>query len=105
MSTPEYTIVQYPYRNPHAKSDLRLTLIVVPNTSPEQVVANVMANAALPLEWLNRRPQTDKPAVMVAGGPSAADHIEDIRRMQQEGGVVFSMNGSSRWLRKSRHYS
>lgn len=77
-----------------------LTMIVVPNTSPDQIAANVKANAAQPYEWLVCKGATDKPAILVGGGPSAADHLDDIRKMKDAGGVVFAMNGSSRWLRK-----
>ena len=43
MSAPAYSIVQYPHHNQGASDALRLTLIVVPNTSPEQIAANVIA--------------------------------------------------------------
>lgn len=101
MTAPSYSIVQYPHHNPGASSDLRLTLIVVPNTSPEQIVANIRANTALPLEWLTFKPETGRPAIMVGGGPSAADYLEEIRAMQGAGGTVFAMNGSSAWLRQN----
>lgn len=99
MTAPSYTIIQYPHHNPAASEALRLTLIVVPNTAPEQIVANVMANTALPLDWLIFQAVNDRPAIMVGGGPSAADFVEEIRAMQEAGGAVFAMNGSSRWLR------
>lgn len=99
MAAPAYSTSQFASHNPHTKSPLLLTMIAIPNTSGEQIVANVMANAALPLEWLKFRAVTDKPAVMVGGGPSAADHIDDIKRLKAAGGTVFAMNGSSRWLR------
>jgi hypothetical protein len=99
MSIPNYSIVQYPHKNPNATEALRLTLIVAPNTSPEQIANNVITNTKLPLEWLIFRPVTERPAIIVGGGPSAADYVNEIRSMQKSGGVVFSMNGSSRWLR------
>ena len=101
MAAPNYSVSQFPNRNPHAKSPLLLTMIAVPNTSPEQIVANLRANTALPLNWLVLA-KTEKPAVMVGGGPSAADHLEDIKQLQADGGVVFAMNGASRWLRENR---
>lgn len=100
MTAPNYSISQFPHRNPDATSPLLLTMIVVPNTSPEQIAANVVANAALPLQWLTFKDVTDRAAIMVGGGPSAADHIETIRTMQAEGGIVYAMNGASAWLRR-----
>ena len=100
MTAPAYSIVQYPHHNPGASSPLTLTLIVVPNTSPEQVVANVKANTEQPLEWLKFQSETPKPAIIVGGGPSAADHLDTIRHLRLEGGVIFATNGASRWLRK-----
>lgn len=99
MAAPNYSVSQFPSRNPHAKSPLLLTMIAVPNTSPEQIVSNLRENTARPLKWLTQKSVTDKSAVMVGGGPSAADHIEEIRRMQAAGGVVFAANGASKWLR------
>jgi hypothetical protein len=99
MSAPNYSIVQYPHKNPNANEALRLTLIVAPNTSPEQIASNVVSNTKLPLEWLIFKPVTERPAIIVGGGPSAADYVAEIRALQEAGGVVFSMNGSSRWLR------
>lgn len=99
MAAPNYSVSQFPNRNPHAKSPLLLTMIAVPNTSPEQIVANLKANTARPLKWLLAHAEIAAPAVMVGGGPSAADHLNEIMRLQAGGGVVFAMNGASRWLR------
>lgn len=99
MSAPGYSVVQYPYRNPDARSDLLLTLIVVPNTSPEQIVKNITTNSALPLPWLKFCNEQSRPAMLVGGGPSAADHISDIRALREKGGTIFATNGASRWLR------
>lgn len=99
MTAPTNPVAHYPYQNPHASSRLRLTLVGIPNTSPEQVVENCIANTARDeLIWLNAQPLDERPAIVVGGGPSAADHIELIRSKQQAGGVVFAMNGSSAWL-------
>lgn len=100
MTAPNYSVSQFPNRNPHAKSPLLLTLIAVPNTKPEQIVANVRGNTERPLRWLAPA-ETTATAIVVGGGPSAADYIDDIKRLQDAGGVVFATNGASRWLRKN----
>lgn len=101
MAAPSYSVAQFPHRNPGASDALLLTLIIVPNTSVEEIVANITANASLPNEWLIFQKETAKPAIMVGGGPSAVDHLDQIRAMQEAGGVIFSMNGSTRWLCES----
>lgn len=75
-----------------------LTIIAVPNTSPEEIAANIVSNTALDREWLKFQPVTDRPAIMVGGGPSAADHLDQIRAMQEVGAIIYSMNGSAKWL-------
>ena len=76
-----------------------LTMIAVPNTSPEQTSANVVANCALPLKWLIFQPPTNRPAIMVGGGPSVADHIDDIIALKEAGGTIFATNAVSKYLR------
>jgi SAM-dependent methyltransferase len=78
-----------------------LTMIVVPNTSPEQIVANIMHNAALDRNWLRFQEETIRQAIMVGGGPSAADHLDDIRKQAEEGGIIYACNAASSWLRKN----
>ncbi len=99
MTAPKYTVLQFSHRNPHAKDDLMLSMIAVPNTPPEQIVENVIANTALPHKWLIFQPVTNRPAIMVGGGPSAADHIDDIIALKEAGGTIFATNAASKWLR------
>lgn len=99
MAAPRHTIAQMPYRNPHATAPLILTVIVVANTPDEELADNIRINSAMELPWLRMEKAHDRTAIMVGGGPSAEDHIEDIRALQQEGGVVFAMNAASSWLR------
>lgn len=70
------------------------------NTDDEQLFANIEANSKLPLEWVKSVEAHDGHAVIVGGGPSAADQIESIRRRQSLGQTVFALNGAAEWLYK-----
>lgn len=100
MSRPTTTVCQMPYRNPHASAPLYLPVLVVCNTSDEDLERNISRNAARDLPWIGMVPVHDRVAVMVGGGPSLADHIETIREMQAQGADVFAMNRASAYLRE-----
>ena len=100
MAAPTADVVTKVYQNPHATLPLHIPILVLCNTSDEQLAANIRHNAALDLPWVKEEPATAVPAVMVGGGPSAADCIVDIKRLADAGAAVYAMNGASRWLRK-----
>lgn len=99
MTAPNYQVVQKVYQNPHASQPLLIPILVLCNTSDEVLAENVRINAARDLQWLRAEKPHDRPAVMVGGGPSAAEYVEEIRALQKAGGDVFAMNGASKWLR------
>lgn len=39
----------------------------------------------------------DRHVVVLAGGPSLSDHLDDIRRLREEGAALVTMNGSYHW--------
>jgi len=100
MAAPRYSITQYPYKNPHASSPLHLSLIVVSNTSEDDLARNIKINSALDHSWLRAAKPHDGVAVMVGGGPSVEDHINQIREWRRLGETVFAMNAASTWLRE-----
>lgn len=63
------------------------------NAPREQFVSNIAANMARKLPSLQV-----KRAMLVAGGPSAADNIDEIRRLYGEGWDLFTLNGAHDWL-------
>lgn len=95
MSRPTTTVVQLPYRNPHATAPLILPVLVVSNTPDEDIERNIATNSALDLAWIGPRPAHDRVAIMCGGGPSIADHLDEIRSTE---GTLFAMNGASRFL-------
>ena len=100
MARPTTTIVQMPYQNQHASSPLIIPVLVVSNTSDEDLHRNIRRNSELPLPWVGMKPAHDGVAVLCGGGPSLADHIGEIKSLQDAGAVVFAMNGASMFLRE-----
>lgn len=101
MAAPKYEIVHKHIQNPHASAPLIIPILVLSNTSDEDLERNIRANAALDhLPWLSAKPKHDDVAIIVGGGPSAADCIDDIRRLHNAGGWLFAINGASQWLRQ-----
>ncbi len=100
MAAPHYTIAQMPYKNPHAKSPLFLTVVVVSNTSDEELERRIRINSAKDLPWLQMVPAHALTATIVGGGPSAEDHLIKIR-WRKRLGHIFALNGASQWLRKN----
>jgi hypothetical protein len=92
------TIYQMEYRNPHAVNPLIIPVLVLCNTSDEKLLANIKANAALDREWIAFEPANKRQAIMCGGGPSLVDQLDEIRKLRDQGGVVFAMNGASKFL-------
>lgn len=76
----------------------RADLDVVCNTANERLLDNVRSSIARKLPWFDLEPEHDGHAVIVAGGPSAKDFVEEIRWRESIGQMVFAMNGSARFL-------
>ena len=68
---------------------------MVCNTSDDDLYRNIETNSARDLPWVGMQPVHDKVAVMCGGGPSLADRVEDMRALQQQGAIVFAMNGAA----------
>jgi hypothetical protein len=99
MSHPKADIYQMHLQNPHAQNPLIIPVLVLCNTSDEELFENIKANSSLPLDWVAMKPSHGGRAVLVGGGPSVADHLDDIRAMAADGGTVFAMNAASGFLR------
>ena len=99
MAAPTFEIVYKHIHNPDASAPLIIPILVLSNTSDDDLARNIAHNTARDLPWLKAAPAHDGIAVMVGGGPSAADHIEHIRFLAGSGATVFAMNAASAWLR------
>lgn len=92
---------QLTYQNPDATAPLFIPLAVRCNTPDEELMANVSVNSSRPeLRWLSASEAHDKIAVMVGGGPSVEDFLDEIRALREREDVtVFAMNAASKYLR------
>jgi SAM-dependent methyltransferase len=68
------------------------------NTPDEVLFENVFTNPHKALPWLKSIPEHDGHAVIVGGGPSVLDWIEEIRWRQSIGQTIFALNGASNML-------
>jgi len=99
MTAPRSSFVKVGYQNPHATNGLTLQVLILPNTPEEIIHGNIKENSAKYDKWLYTDKGKDAPAVMIGGGDSINDHIDDIKDLQNEGATVFAMNGASKWAR------
>jgi len=98
MAAPVNELVQYEYRNPHASKPLVVPMLVVCNTSDDDLARNVYSNTALDLKWIKPQEVRYHPvAVMIGGGSSVADYVDEIIKLRNKGATVFAMNGASKW--------
>ncbi len=68
------------------------------NTSDEVLLSNVKINSARHLRWIKQEPENDKHAVIVGGGSSISDWVDEIRIRQQHGQTIFALNNAAKWL-------
>lgn len=99
MAAPKFDVCQWNVQNPDASGPLHIPLVILCNTPDEEIEANLRANTATDLPWLAAHEPHDGIAVMVGGGASVADHLNDIRALVEQGGTVFAMNAASQYLR------
>ncbi len=59
---------------------------------------NILHNSKRPLSWVKSVAAHDGHAVMVGGGPSSTDWIEEIHWRQSIGQTIFALNGAAKWL-------
>lgn len=89
--------VQIEIQNPDATIPLVVPVYIVPNTHEEVVDSNIRHNSRLDVPWFYASEPHDGVAVIVGGGPSAADCKAEIGRRGSTG-TVFGLNGAAKWL-------
>lgn len=99
MAAPKYEVVQIEKQNPHATMGLKLTVLVVSNTADEIIQENIRYSSKKYPKWLQSHAAHDGVAVMIGGGGSIEDHVDDIRDLVAKGAKVFAMNGAAKWAR------
>lgn len=101
MTAPTTEIYTKEFWNPGASQPLRVPIAVLSNTSDEDLARNIAANTKLSLTWLYAADAHDRSAVIVGGGPSAADSLSEIAALQRAGATLFATNAASQWLRQN----
>lgn len=100
MTAPTIEVVTKEFWNPGASMPLRIPLYVLSNTSDEDLHRNIEFNTRRELKWLYAIDAHDRAAVIVGGGHSAGDYLDEIRKLRAEGAAVFALNAASQWLRE-----
>ena len=85
MARPQYDVCQWNYENPHATKALHIPVVMLRNTPDAKIVENVKTNSAKSLPWLVADKAHDGEAVIVGGGPSVEECVDDIRRLVGHG--------------------
>lgn len=75
-----------------------LTFLPGVNTPPEVSRAQIAINAARDIPWLNVRPLTGRPLVIVGGGPSLKERWPEIEERIAMGADVLALNNAYSFL-------
>jgi len=67
------------------------------NISPEMLEEQVLTNIRAGWQMAQPHLQQEREVVMLAGGPSMNDFIDDIRKHRESGAALVTMNGSYHW--------
>jgi hypothetical protein len=81
-------------------SDLSRTLPLVCNVEDKVLYANVQRAVEAGYPILEMRHAHNDVALLVGGGPSLADDVEDIRQRKAQGAHIFALNGAGLWLQE-----
>lgn len=76
-------------------------LQIVANTEHQRVVDNVRENVASGLPWLDMKDAHAGHAVIVGGGPSVADKLDELRWRQSQGHLIIALGGAARYLQRN----
>lgn len=68
------------------------------NISDEILFGNVFANSHKNVPWIKSISEHDGHAVLVGGGPSVLEWVEEIRWRKSIGQKIFALNGAGRFL-------
>lgn len=82
-------------QHPLASEPLRIPVTVECNTPEDKILANVLQNSRSIKKWVKIEEPHDRVAVLVGGGPSLADTLDELTAI---GGDVFALNGAASFL-------
>lgn len=67
------------------------------NTAHDVIYANMRRNVRRPLPQIQPHAVNDYKAMILCGGPSLADHTQEIKRKRRQGWKIITVNGSHDW--------
>jgi SAM-dependent methyltransferase len=68
------------------------------NVSDDVLFGNIFENSRKSFKWVKEIPKHDGHAVIVGGGPSVSDWINEIRSRKAMGQTIFALNGAAEML-------
>lgn len=75
-----------------------LELQMMCNVEEAQLISNIKNALTLPFPWLQMIDAHNGHAVIVGGGPSLRNHIDEIRERQKHGQIIFATNNTYNYL-------
>lgn len=76
-------------------------LEIVSNTEALKVMDNVRKNIAREIPWLEMSDAHAGHAVIVAGGPSVAEKLDELRWRKSQGHRIIALNGAAHYLKRN----
>lgn len=67
------------------------------NTSVDQIDQQVAQNINHGWQHVSPHDKQDREVVFLAGGPSMNDHVDEIKKMREDGAALVTCNGSYHW--------
>lgn len=75
-----------------------LELMHLCNTPESEIAKNIRSALTLSFPWLQKQEPHEGHAVIIGGGPSLINQIEEIRKRQDHGQVIFATNNTYKYL-------
>ena len=75
-----------------------MNIDTVCNTPDEVLFAHVAENSRRGVPWVRSVPAHDGQAVLVGGGPSVSQWLDEIRYRKAQGQTIFALNGAAKYL-------
>ena len=68
------------------------------NTSDDVLFDHIKTNSKLDIPWLKQEEEHEWQAVIVGGGPSLVEWLDEIRFRKSQGQIIFALNGAAKYL-------
>lgn len=77
-----------------------LELEIACNLSMDEIFCNVHHAASLPHKWVDGEEMNDGHAVIVGGGPSINQYIDELKQRKADGQKIFALNNAFAWCQR-----